>query len=135
MTDDTAIAITGMACRLPGANTPERFWHNLCHGVESISRFGVDELVAAGFDPELVRRPDYVPARGVVERAECFDRELFGYSPAEAAGYDPQHRVFLETSAAALDAAAIDPQRFSGWIGVFAGGNAVNPDLPASGAD
>ncbi|MEV7097642.1 beta-ketoacyl synthase N-terminal-like domain-containing protein [Amycolatopsis sp. NPDC051045] len=132
---DGAIAITGMACRLPGANTPERFWHNLCRGVESISRFTVDELVAAGLDPDLVRRPDYVPARGVVERGECFDRELFGYSPAEAAGFDPQHRVFLETSAAALDAAAIDPQRFPGWIGVFAGGNMVNPGLPAVDAD
>ncbi|MEA5360282.1 beta-ketoacyl synthase N-terminal-like domain-containing protein [Amycolatopsis sp., V23-08] len=135
MTDDAAIAITGMACRLPGANTPERFWHNLCHGVEGISRFTVGQLVAAGLDPDLVRRPDYVPARGVIERGECFDHELFGYSPAEAAGFDPQHRVFLETSAAALDAAAIDPHRFPGWIGVFAGSSTVNPDLPAADSD
>ncbi|MEV4049848.1 beta-ketoacyl synthase N-terminal-like domain-containing protein [Amycolatopsis sp. NPDC049688] len=135
MTDGAAIAITGMACRLPGANTPERFWHNLCRGVESISRFTAGQLVAAGLDPDLVRRPEYVPARGVLDRGGCFDHELFGYSPAEAAGFDPQHRVFLETSAAALDAAAIDPQRFPGWIGVFAGSNAVNPDLPAADAD
>lgn len=135
MSDESAVAIVGMACRLPGANTPAQFWRNLRDGRESISRFSLDELVAAGVDADLARRSEYIPARGVIERAECFDRAFFGYSPAEAAGMDPQHRVFLECSSAALDDAGIDPGRFEGLIGVFAGSNMVNPDLPSPDAD
>ena len=35
--DRSGIAIVGMACRFPGAETPDRFWRNLRDGVESIT--------------------------------------------------------------------------------------------------
>ena len=41
--------------------------------------------------------------------------------PAEARVTDPQHRVFLELAWAALEDAAILPERFDGPIGVWAG--------------
>lgn len=135
MSDSTAVAIVGMACRLPGARDVGAYWHNLRDGVESISRFDVDQLIAAGLDPDLVRQPGYVGARGVIAGGERFDHAFFGYSRAEAAGMDAQHRVFLETSSAALDDAGIDPQRFGGWIGVFAGCSTVNPQVPDYGGD
>src|SRR5919202_5841293 len=135
MSDSTAVAIVGMACRLPGADDVGAYWRNLRAGAESISRFDVDQLIAAGLAPELVRQPGYIGARGVVAGGECFDRAFFGYSPVEAEGMDAQHRVFLETSSAALDDAGIDPRRFGGWIGVFAGCGTVNPRLPEYGGD
>ncbi|MFG1644238.1 amino acid adenylation domain-containing protein [Amycolatopsis sp. NPDC049252] len=124
-----AIAIVGLACRLPGAGDARRYWHNLRTGVEGISRFRLDDVIAAGVPVEVARHPDYVPVRGLIEQGECFDHAFFGYSPAEAAGMDPQQRVFLEACSAALDDAGIDPQRFGGWLGVFAGSDRVNQDL------
>nr|AKA59495.1 polyketide synthase [uncultured bacterium AZ_379] len=121
MTNTDGIAIVGMACRFPGAGSLEEYWANLRSGADTISRFTADELAAAGVDPGLVRHPDYVPARGILQHGERFDWTFFGYSPAEAATIDPQHRVFLECASVALDDAAIDPLRFKGWIGVFAG--------------
>ncbi|HEV7980525.1 non-ribosomal peptide synthetase/type I polyketide synthase [Amycolatopsis sp.] len=133
--DSTAVAIVGMACRLPGANNVGEYWRNLRGGVEGISRFAPEQLVAAGVEPALVRHPRYVPARGIIENGELFDRAFFGYSPAEAVNMDPQQRVFLESCSTALDDAGVDPDRFGGWIGVFAGCDIVNPELPAPGGD
>jgi phthiocerol/phenolphthiocerol synthesis type-I polyketide synthase E len=125
---ETAIAVVGMACRYPGAPDVRGFWHGLRSGTEGITRFKRDDLVAAGVDPDLVRHPDYVAARGVLDGSRSFDWRAFGYSRAEAALIDPQHRVFLECAAAALDDAAIDPARFPGWIGLYAG--CEGPVLP-----
>nr|AKA59500.1 polyketide synthase [uncultured bacterium NM_1663] len=129
MQADEAIAIVGMACRLPGARDVDEFWSNLRAGSDSIRRFAVDELVAAGVDPTLARHPDYVAARGVVDGATLFDWQAFGYTRSEAARMDPQHRVFLECASQALDDAAIDPARHAGLISVFAGCDVPPVDL------
>jgi phthiocerol/phenolphthiocerol synthesis type-I polyketide synthase E len=122
----TAIAVVGMACRYPGARDVGEYWAALRAAVEGTTRFGRDELVAAGVDPELARRPDFVPVMGVLPGSRNFDWSYFGYSRAEAASIDPQQRVFLECAAAALDDAAIDPTRFPGWIGVYGGADKVS---------
>ncbi|MFE7356925.1 type I polyketide synthase [Streptomyces sp. NPDC057543] len=128
---ETAIAVVGMACRYPGAPDVRSFWHGLRSGTEGITQFKRDDLVAAGVDPDLVWHPDYVAARGVLDGSRCFDWRAFGYSRAEAVLLDPQHRVFLECAAAALDDAALDPARFPGWIGLYAGSE--GPVLPERG--
>ena len=78
------IAIIGMACRFPGASDWRQFWRNLCGGVESVTFFTDDELLAAGVDPDDVRQPDYVKAGFVLPDPEGFDTGFFGYSPHEA---------------------------------------------------
>lgn len=132
MSDDT-VAIIGMAGRFPSATSIDRFWANLRAGADGISRFSHQQLVAAGVDPALARRPDYVPARGLLPGAEQFDWSFFGYSPAEAATIDPQQRLFLECASEAIDDAGMDPRRFPGWIGVFGGCDPVL--LLVDGAD
>ncbi|KUJ70414.1 hypothetical protein ACZ90_03190 [Streptomyces albus subsp. albus] len=122
---EDAIAIVGLACRLPGAADARRYWANLVAGRDTVTRFTRDELLAAGIAPRLADRPDFVAARGVVAGSDHFDWTFFGYSPGEARGIDPQQRIFLECAGTALDDAAIDPARFPGPIGVFAGCDAV----------
>ncbi len=116
-----AVAIIGMACRFPGADSPEEFWRNLCEGVESIRFFGREELLSEGVPEELLNRREYVPAAAVLEGIDRFDAEFFGFAPSEAALMDPQARLFLETAWLALEHAACDPSRFAGSIGVYAG--------------
>ncbi|GAB4108597.1 MAG: hypothetical protein OHK0022_60240 [Roseiflexaceae bacterium] len=117
----SGIAIVGMAGRFPGARSIEEFWRNLCGAVDSISFFSPEELIAAGADPELVRQPNYVPARGALGDAEFFDAAFFGHSPTVAALMDPQHRLFLECAWTALEHAGCDAEQYQGRIGVFAG--------------
>ncbi len=115
------IAIVGMAGRFPGAPDLERFWENLAAGIESVTFFGREELLAAGIDPAQLEDPAYVPARAALDGAELFDAELFGYSPREAEILDPQHRLLLECAWEALERAGCNPRSYGGLIGVYAG--------------
>jgi len=115
------IAVVGLACRFPGAQSPDELWRNLREGRETIRVFTDDELAAAGIGEAQRRDPRYVPAKGVLDDADAFDAGFFGVSPREAALMDPQQRVFLETAWSALEDAGYDPRRYDGRIGVFAG--------------
>jgi phthiocerol/phenolphthiocerol synthesis type-I polyketide synthase E len=117
----TDIAIIGLACRFPGAGDPERFWRNLRNGVESVSFFSDQELMAAGIAPAVYTAPNYVRAHAVLEGIELFDAGFFGYSPREAEIMDPQQRLFLECAWEALERAGYDPSRYPGVIGVYGG--------------
>ncbi|MDS0134249.1 SDR family NAD(P)-dependent oxidoreductase [Amycolatopsis sp. CM201R] len=120
---DRHIAIVGMAGRFPGAGTIDEFWRNLCDGVESITFFTPDELIAAGVDPAQVRDPAYVPARPVLDDVTGFDAAFFGLSPRMAALTDPQQRLFLEVCWEALEGAGYAKPGERGRVGVFGGCN------------
>jgi phthiocerol/phenolphthiocerol synthesis type-I polyketide synthase E len=121
--DQNKIAVIGMACRFPGANNLKEFWSNLIEGRDTIKHFTDEELAKHEYDFEnLKNNPDYVKARGVLSDIDKFDAGFFGMTPREAAGTDPQHRIWLETAWEALENAGCDPFTFPGAIGVFAGG-------------
>jgi phthiocerol/phenolphthiocerol synthesis type-I polyketide synthase E len=105
---DTSIAIVGMACRFPGADDLASFWEMLCAGRDTLFR-----------DPARAE-PGFQPVRGLVSEPEGFDAPLFGIPAREACYLNPQHRLFLETSHAALENAGCDPARFDGAISVYA---------------
>ena len=115
------IAVIGLAGRFPGAGNVEQFWQNLRDGVESISFFSDEELLAGGVNPALLQSPNFIKARGVLEDAELFDAAFFGYNPREAEIMDPQQRVFLECAWEALENAGYDSETCNNRIGVYAG--------------
>jgi acyl transferase domain-containing protein len=116
-----AIAIVGMAGRFPGADDVDALWANLCAGREGIEQFSDGELRAAGVSEAELADPRRVKAAGTIREFDAFDAAFFGITPREAEVLDPQHRLFFESAWTALESAGIDPGRFSGSIGVFAG--------------
>ncbi|MFJ5779711.1 amino acid adenylation domain-containing protein [Streptomyces sp. NPDC093094] len=129
---EDAVAIVGMACKLPGASDLDTFWTNLRGGVESITRFTDDELREAGATEEELADPNYVRARGLIDGPDLFDAAFFDYSPAEALVMDPQHRLFLECAWQALEHSGIVPRTFDGKVAVFGGtGYGGYPQEPA----
>ncbi len=117
----SSVAIVGMAGRFPSAPDVERFWENLCAGLDGVTRFSDEDLARAGVAESLRSDPRYVGARGVIEGADLFDAGFFNVGAREAELTDPQHRVFLECAWEALEAAGLDPARYPGPVGVFAG--------------
>ncbi|MFK7804318.1 MAG: SDR family NAD(P)-dependent oxidoreductase [Anaerolineae bacterium] len=115
------IAIIGIACRLPGAPNPEKYWQNLRDGVESIRHFTDEELREAGVSEKLIQHPNYVKAGAPLEGMDQFDPTFFNMRPREALVMDPQHRQFLACAWEALEDGGVDPTRFNGAIGVFGG--------------
>lgn len=118
---ENRLAIVGMACRMPGADSVEEFWNNLKNGVESLSVFTDEELMDSGVDPALISSPHYVKSRGIVKNASHFDASFFGFTPREAELLDPQHRIFLECCWHALEDAAYNPDKTDARIGVYGG--------------
>ncbi|OYD97946.1 polyketide synthase [Nostoc sp. 'Peltigera membranacea cyanobiont' 210A] len=115
------IAIIGMAGQFPGAKNVDEFWQNLQNGVESISFFTDEELLAYGLDAATLNNPKFVKSRAVLEDVELFDAAFFGFNPREAEITDPQHRLFLECAYIALEDAGYDSENYQGSIGVYAG--------------
>ncbi|MDQ0989116.1 type I polyketide synthase [Streptomyces sp. V3I7] len=110
MTDlDNAVAVVGLALRVPGAGDPETFWAGLVDG-----RVGLPAADASGTPAGPLRA-------GQIDRFAEFDAELFGMTPAQAALTDPQHRVLTELVWEALEDAGIDPSAGTDQVGVFAG--------------
>lgn len=134
------LAVVGMACRVPGANSPDQFWSLLRDGREARVTLGDEQLRAANVPQSLIDNPNYVKAGMFLQQMESFDPGFFGFSPLDGRIMDPQHRHFLECAWEALEDAGYDPGRFDGAIGVFAGSGhsaylpynlLTNPDLVA----
>ncbi|HSU14834.1 MAG TPA: amino acid adenylation domain-containing protein [Longimicrobium sp.] len=115
------VAVVGMAGRFPGADDIHAFWRNLRDGVESITVFTREELLAAGTRAAVLDDPGFVPAGALVPGADELDAGVFGMNPRDAEILNPQHRLFLECAWSALEHAGYDPGRVERPVGVFAG--------------
>ena len=115
-----AIAVIGVACRLPGANSVDEFWQNLANGVESIIALS-DEQLKSGGQTELLRDPSYVKASPVLGDVGLFDAQFFNCPPREAELMDPQHRLFLESAWEALETAGYASEQSGRRIAVYSG--------------
>ncbi|MEU6409000.1 beta-ketoacyl synthase N-terminal-like domain-containing protein, partial [Microbispora sp. NPDC046933] len=103
---EDAVAVVGLACRLPGAPHPRDLWELL--------RAGRD---AVGPPPEsrLAGEPRLAGLRGgFLDRVDEFDAGFFGVSPKEAAAMDPQQRLTLELAWEALEDAGVRPADLAG---------------------
>jgi microcystin synthetase protein McyG len=115
-----AIAIIGVACRLPGGwNSPRRLWEALARG-DKLASTAPSQRRFAGM-PD--RPPIPTGAEAIfLDEIDMFDAAFFGISPREAAQMDPQHRLFLETAVEAVDHAGLRFEALAGrGIGVFLG--------------
>ncbi|MEU4111764.1 SDR family NAD(P)-dependent oxidoreductase [Streptomyces sp. NPDC027717] len=134
------IAICSMACRFPGASTPEELWDILREGRHVASALPKDR----GWEPYLYDEDKdmpgktYVRAGGFLEDVAGFDAGFFGVGPREAAAMDPAQRLMLEVAWEACERARLDPVSFRGtpmgvYIGSFTSGYLQTSDAAALG--
>ncbi|MFD3806989.1 SDR family NAD(P)-dependent oxidoreductase [Streptomyces sp. NPDC058619] len=121
--DDRDVAVIGVAGRYPMAEDLDRFWSNLSAGRDCVTEIPADRWTSDGF-----YRPDRAPGHsyskwgGFLEGIDEFDPGFFRITPREAAGMDPQERLFLQTSWHALESAGLTRADVAGrMVGVFAG--------------
>ncbi|MFJ9112488.1 amino acid adenylation domain-containing protein [Streptomyces sp. NPDC102283] len=133
----TAAAVIGMACRFPGADSPEAFWDLLVDGHDAVApvprgRWD-DGQDLPGARPGSAPATPSTPAApatpaaprkrwaALLEDPAAFDAGYFGIGEDEARALDPQARLFLELAHEALERAGYaGPRRRGRRIGVFA---------------
>jgi acyl transferase domain-containing protein/acyl-CoA synthetase (AMP-forming)/AMP-acid ligase II/acetylornithine/succinyldiaminopimelate/putrescine aminotransferase/predicted amino acid dehydrogenase len=103
------LAVIGLACRFPGATTPEQFWDNLRAGRVQLG------------DPPADRGDWGSGVRGgYLANVWDFDATFFGLSAEEARQMDPQQRLLLEVAWEAVERAGLHPAQLRGQrVGVF----------------
>ncbi|MGW3417540.1 amino acid adenylation domain-containing protein [Streptomyces phaeochromogenes] len=118
-----ATAIVAMACRFPGASTPEEFWDLLAGGRDAVTTVPPGRWDGA---PPTQAGGQASPGPGgrwgsFLDDPAAFDAGHFGIGDEEARTLDPQARIFLELAHEALERAGYAGDRRRGLrVGVFA---------------
>ncbi len=118
------IAIVGLSCKFPGANSYQEFWQNLMQGVNSVKEIPIARWNWQDFYGEPTQGENKTNSKwgGFIDGAEIFDASFFGISPREAEQMDPQQRLALELAWQCIDNAGYVHEQLSGKdIGVFVG--------------
>lgn len=118
------IAIIGVSCRFPGAESLEQYWDNLLQGKQSISEIPASRWSLGEYFSENVEEKGKMYTRwgGFLERIREFDAGFFGISPLEAEVMDPQQRLLMEQSWLAFEDAGVRPSELeNSEVGVFVG--------------
>lgn len=115
------VAIVGMACRFPEADSVEEFWNLIATGKSCVRKIPKERFNLAGVwrDPKgpfwgnFLRDPD------------VFDHRFFGISGREAKSMDPQQRLLLQVAYEAMESSgyfglqSIDsPKAIGCYVGV-----------------
>ena len=94
-----AIAVVGMACRFPGADSTDEFWEQLKAGTSMHS-----EIPSKRFSTKDHRRSTGKTYFGnFIRDVDAFDHKFFKKSSREAASTDPQQRLLLQVAYEALE--------------------------------
>ena len=95
------IAVVGMACRFPQADSLEEFWELINSG-----RTAIGTLPISRFNPaDISREPKLSTFWGnFLENPDVFDHRFFGISGREAKSMDPQQRLALQVAYEAMEA-------------------------------
>ncbi|KAK5987499.1 Hybrid PKS-NRPS synthetase pynA [Cladobotryum mycophilum] len=117
--------IVGVACRVPGANTPSRLWESIAAQRDVQRKMPEDRLkVDSFFHPEPTHKGTTNARYGYFLDQDIgnFDAGFFGISGKEAEAMDPQQRLLLEVVYEALENAGITLQEIRGTMtSVFCG--------------
>jgi acyl transferase domain-containing protein len=110
---DRSIAVTGVACRLPNADSPDEFWSLLDAGGSAVRELSADRL-----DRELyfdgkkgLKCKTYSSLGGTIPERPL-DLSLIP-NPDELRDADPCHQIFVEVAARACRDAGYTPEEMS----------------------
>jgi acyl transferase domain-containing protein/acetylornithine/succinyldiaminopimelate/putrescine aminotransferase/predicted amino acid dehydrogenase len=131
-------AITGAACRFPGAANLDEFWALVKSRRHGLRQSPPGRYEALELTPEYIKSLEETGHQwgGYIDNPDLFDPLVFGVSRAEANSMDPQHRLLLEVVWEALENACEAPHLLAGSrTGVFVGLSSIDYAMYLSAFD
>ena len=89
-----AIAVIGMACRFPEADSLEEYWQLMNAGGCAVQQVPSQRFRSS----ELLRDPKGPFWGNFLRNPDAFDHKFFSYSSREAKSMDPQQRLLLQVA-------------------------------------
>ncbi len=123
------IAVIGLSCRVPGADSSGEFWDLMQNGTDAISRVPAERWNHADYVGLDAAEPGRIATHsgGFLREIDRFDPGFFGISAREANAMDPQQRLLLEVSWEALEHAGIAADALAGTpVGVYIGATSTD---------
>ena len=101
------IAIISMACKIPGADSPDEFWDILVNEKDLITEIPIDRWdYKSIYDPQKGTLDKiYSKWGGFLKHVDGFDADYFKINESDALCMDPQQRIMLELTQHLLDSA------------------------------
>ncbi len=117
------VAIVGISCRFPGAQTSTEFWENLMNQQRSIVEIPEERWSIEKHYSEIPHvNKSSTKWAALIDDVACFDASFFNFRADEAKVMDPQERLLLQEVYKAFEDACIDVSQISGsQTGVFVG--------------
>ncbi|KAL2812962.1 hypothetical protein BJX63DRAFT_395333 [Aspergillus granulosus] len=97
------IAVIGMACKVPGADSLEEFWDLMMKGISMCTTMPEERFKTTG-----LRRSEDGKLKfygNFVKDVDAFDHRFFKKSSREAASMDPQQRLLMEVAYQTIESA------------------------------
>ncbi|MFA0962297.1 SDR family NAD(P)-dependent oxidoreductase [Roseivirga sp. BDSF3-8] len=118
------IAIIGVSCRFPQAETPEAFWNLLSKGLQTVNelsdeRWQIDKY----YDPDKGAEGKTNQKHGsLLSNPDDFDPLFFNISPSEAMEMSPSQKLMLELAWEAMEYSNMPLRKWQGSeTGVYVG--------------
>lgn len=99
ITSSSEVAVVGMACRFPEADSVEEFWNLIATGKSCVRKMPKERFHPA----ELWRDPKNPFWGNFLRDPDVFDHRFFGISGREAKSMDPQQRLLLQVAYEAME--------------------------------
>lgn len=120
------IAVIGMACRFPQADSLEEYWRLISSGETAFAKLPVER-----FNPtDIYREPKVTNFWGnFLRHPDEFDHRFFGISGREANTMDPQQRLALQVAYEALESSgccSLPSEKQATDIGCYLGVGSVD---------
>ncbi|KAL3458979.1 hypothetical protein BJX64DRAFT_291639 [Aspergillus heterothallicus] len=100
---DNAVAVIGMACKFPGADSLDEYWQLLDEGRSMCEPAPQDRFATT--DNRRHQETKSIYNANWISDIDAFDHKFFRKSSREAASMDPQQRLLLQTAYHALESA------------------------------
>ncbi|RYP44065.1 hypothetical protein DL768_009434 [Monosporascus sp. mg162] len=123
----SAVAVIGMACRYPDADSLEELWELLSTGKSAVQPLPADRFKMS----EATREPKGAFWGNFLRHPDHYDHRFFGISGREAKYMDPQQRLVLQVAYEVLESAGYfgvksSPENFPADIGCYLGVGSVD---------
>lgn len=128
-----AVAVVGLACRFPGANSVEELWEVISSGKSMVQEVPTDRInfkdcFRAQSDLKWASKQKFYG--NFISDHDCFDYSFFRVSSKEATYMDPQQCLLLETAYQAMESSGYissTQDRDAGdRVGVFLGASFID---------